>query len=167
MKKHHSWLISSYGVFEHDEVVKADFIVVPDWQTMMLEDMDHRDLLTCFTVLDLEGDGVPELIVQAEGPYYSMILRYDGGLLFGYEILYRGMMDLKADGTYCFSSGHQDHGIGRASFTEQGMETNKLIWCQSVPTVNDIFPTKCEWFANGKPATEEDLTKAYDSRAYL
>ena len=146
---------------------EADFIFVPDQQTMMLQDMEHRNLFTCFTVLDMEGDGVPELIIQEEGPYYSMILRYDGGLLFGYEIPYRGMMDLKADGTYCFSSGHQDHGIGKASFTEQGMETNKLIWCQSVPTVNDVFPTKCEWFANGKPATEEELTKAYDSRAYL
>lgn len=146
---------------------ETSFTFVPSQQTMTLQDFGKKDLMTSFTVLDLEGDGVPELIVQAEGPYYSMILRYDGGLLFGYEIPYRGMMDLKADGTYCFSSGHQDHGIGRASFTEQGMETNKLIWCQSVPTVNDIFPTKCEWFANGKPATEEDLTKAYDSRAYL
>lgn len=146
---------------------EADFIFVPDQQTMILQDMEHRNLFTCFTVLDMEGDGVPELIIQEEGPYFFKILRYDNGLFFCYDMPYRGMMDLKADGTYCFSSGHQDHGIGKASFTEQGMETNKLIWCQSVPTVNDVFPTKCEWFANGEPATKEDLTKAYDSRAYM
>jgi len=146
---------------------EASFTFVPSQQTMTLQDFGKKDLMTSFTVLDLEGDGVPELIVQEEGPYFFKILRYDGRQLFCYDVPYRGMMDLKTDGTYCFSSGHQDHGIGRAVFTNDAMETNKLIWCQSVPTVNDVFPTKCEWFTNGKPATEEDLTKAYDSRAYL
>lgn len=146
---------------------ETSFTFVPSQQTMTLQDFGKRDLMTSFTVLDLEGDGVPELIVQEEGPYFFKILRYDGGQLFCYDVPYRGMMDLKTDGTYCFSSGHQDHGIGKAVFTEHAMETDKIIWCQSVPTANDIFPTKCECFAYGEPATEADLTKAYDARMYM
>ena len=146
---------------------ETSFTFAPSQQIMTMQDFGKRDLMTSFTVLDMEGDGVPELIVQEEGPYFFKILRYDGEQLFCYDVPYRGMMDLKTDGTYCFSSGHQDHGIGKAVFTEQTMETHKLIWCQSVPTTNDVFPTKCEWFAYGEPANQAELSKAYDGRAYM
>ena len=146
---------------------ETSFTFVSSQQTMTLQDFGKKDLMTSFTVIDLEGDDVPELIVQEDGPYFFKILRYDGEQLFCYDVPYRGMMDLKTDRTYCFSSGHQDHGIGRAVFTDSAMETNKLIWCQSVPTANDVFPTKCEWFAYGEPATEAELSKAYDARAYI
>ena len=151
---------------------QADFFFVPTKETVTLldlenhrkESMDEEDreffrMFSDFTVFDLEQDGVPELIVQDS--YCFKILRYDNDRLSCYNVSYRGMHNLRTDGTFRFSGGYRDNGIGRASFTETNMQTINIHWCQSHSLVNDACVEQYQCFVNGEVASQADLLQAF------
>lgn len=70
-----------------------------------------------FTVLDLDGDGFTEVILEVSEPEAYIILT-GYGAVFATEWPYRGLMKLKDDGTFSYSSGAMDNGV--ASLTMQG-----------------------------------------------
>lgn len=79
---------------------------------------------TKFTFLDLDGDGENEIVLwlQINGisDYGFEILHAQEGAVYGYTLPYRAFMDLKTDGTFSFSSGAADSGIGKLRFAEDG-----------------------------------------------
>lgn len=116
-----------------------------------------------FSVMDLDQNGTPEVILwlarEIDEYYGSIVLRYQDGTVYGYEFVYRAMMELKYDGTFSFSSGASDNGFGMASFTEDTYVINKVTYCQSEGA--DRF------FVNNERATEDDFlaeTYAQDAK---
>lgn len=72
--------------------------VRPDWQPVR------------FTVLDLDGDGVMEVILEVTEPEAYIIL--NGSVtVYATEWPYRGLLELKDDGTFLFSNGATDNGV--------------------------------------------------------
>lgn len=78
-----------------------------------------------YGLADLDADGTAELIlairIQKDYDYGYLVLR-DGHEILGYEFPYRGLMDIKEDGTFHISGGAADNGIARLLFTEHGWE---------------------------------------------
>lgn len=72
-----------------------------------------------FTLLDLDHDGTPELILPLViGPRRGydnivsyLILRYAEGEVLGYSVWFRGFYNLKTDGSFTASGGALNHGI--------------------------------------------------------
>ena len=79
---------------------------------------------TKFAVTDLDGDGEEEVVlwlqINGVSDYGFEILHEQNGEIYGYTLQYRAFMDLKTDGTFLFSGGAADSGIGKMSFSETG-----------------------------------------------
>lgn len=60
-----------------------------------------------FTILDMDGDNIPEVVLElTNGADGSVeVFHYYDGTVYGYAFVYRGLKNLKADGTFNFSSG--------------------------------------------------------------
>ncbi len=105
-----------------------------------------------FALADLDRDGVPEVIlsIKAVGGYdYGVaLLRYQDGAVYGYDLVYRAFMRLKADGTFSFSSGAMDSGFGTLRFAKDGCAIVEESYSQS-GAGSDVA-----YFVNRAPATE-------------
>lgn len=78
--------------------------------------------ITKYTFVDLDQDEIPEAVlwVTANGvtDYGTVVLRYQNESVVGYDLTYRQMIDLKKDGTFCYSGGVADTGCASLAFTE-------------------------------------------------
>ena len=113
------------------------------------------------TIMDLDQDGENELVVIPE-PLYNivgyLILRQQGDEIAAYAPGQRSIGDLKADGTFHWSSSAFNAGIGRARFTEGGgLEIEDVTWFDN-PNEGDK-----NYFVDGAKATREELDAAWDA----
>ena len=71
-----------------------------------------------FALLDLDGDGTDELVLNIDfsGEEEYVILTCYDGAVYANQIVYRGFLTPKADGTVAWSNGAFDNGYARARF---------------------------------------------------
>lgn len=87
-----------------------------------------------FAVQDLDGDGVPDAVLEVSDSMGYVILHYrEDGIVTGEEIWYRAFQDLKADGSYMGS----------------GSSFNRSYW--KFHFVSDILLAECYEQDNGTP----------------
>lgn len=114
---------------------------------------------TKFAVMDLDNDGQNEIVlwIQINGvsDYGFEILRYQEGVVYGYTLQYREFMDLKTDGTFTFSEGAADLGIGKLSFSENGYVIDKLYYSESQYNSNNEL--EVQYIANGTLYSEDEF----------
>lgn len=111
---------------------------------------------TRFAVLDLDGDKTPEVILELSvnnEPQFYEVLHQMNDTVCGYLIVYRGLEALKADGTFQYSSGAADTGIGKLKFGSTAFQTETTASSESGQSGTVSF------FINQKPVSKE----AYDS----
>lgn len=81
------------------------------------ESFEPPYLIETFAVIDLDQDGIPEVVLSMLYENFLEVLYYDVGTVYGYLFPIRAMIGLKQDGTFGFSSGAADSGYGRLMFT--------------------------------------------------
>jgi len=69
-----------------------------------------------FAVVDLDGDGVSEVVLAIEDYNGFIILRYKESKVYGFIVSYRSMYNLKADGSFMTSSSSSDTSVGKILF---------------------------------------------------
>ena len=79
-------------------------------------DMDWT--IKSFALLDLDGDGTDELVLDIDfsGEEEYVILTCYDGVVYANQVVYRGFLLPKADGTFEWSNGAFDNGASRACF---------------------------------------------------
>lgn len=117
---------------------------------------------TQFAIIDLDGDGENEivlwLLINGVSDYGFEILRYQDEKVYGYTLPYRAFMNLKTDGTFEFSGGVADSGIGKLKFLEDGYTIEKLVYSDS--QYNAENELKVQYFAYGEACSEEEYNTA-------
>lgn len=106
----------------------APFLHVPARSTLYLGQLNGSfdDLpvtFTQFAVADVDADGRGEVMVKltvSGNEYGYEVLDVRDGTVYGYELVYRAMLDLKADGTFSFASSASDAGFGILQWTDDG-----------------------------------------------
>ncbi|HHV28141.1 hypothetical protein [Acetivibrio mesophilus] len=122
--------------------------------------------VTKFATVDLERDGIPEIIlclaVNNNEGFGFEVLRYQDEMFYGYTLPYRAFFDVKVDGTFSFSSGVGDHGFGTIEFTDKGYTVNKITYSEASydSENNQTF----SFFVNHEAATEEDFLEAINAQ---
>ena len=104
-----------------------------------------------FTVVDLDGNTIPEIILEVEEYFGYIILSYQDGCIMGNGMPYRGFCDLKKDGLYFSSSGAAYGQINRLYFMGDTWESDILA------EHNDM-----QYFAKDIITDERAWKKAYE-----
>lgn len=106
-----------------------------------------------YSVIDLNGDGVPELVLwlnRGTNEHVGFLVLYDkNNTVYAHLLYYREFSDLKEDGTFDFSSGVSNHGIGRIDFEGDTYTIRKLAYCESADNQN------VSYFVENKPVTKQ------------
>lgn len=83
-----------------------------------------------FTIIDIDSDKIPEIILElsdpGDYPVCYEVLHYMNSEVYGYNIVYRGLQNLKEDGTFIYSSGASDNGCGKLNFASNEYKTIPL-----------------------------------------
>lgn len=79
---------------------------------------DTAMLPTQFSVVDLDRDGLPEVIAELDSDMggWRLILRYCGGQVYGYPYSFRGLQTISVDGFVGGSNSAFDSPVSRLSF---------------------------------------------------
>ena len=81
-----------------------------------------------YSSVDMDGDGVRELVVLSAKMDFFLVLRYNGGQVTGYMVPYRGLMQLRTDGRFWSSGGAALSVIGRMSFDGPDYTVTELAY---------------------------------------
>jgi uncharacterized protein YecT (DUF1311 family) len=141
---------------------KMNFFSVDDNKKIYLNDILKKQYpgntfkATRFTVLDMDGDKIPEVVLELSNdnnnPMFFEILHYMKGEVYGYNIVYRGLEQLKTDGTAWSSSGASDNVCGKLRFESNALQTDILGHSNSSQNTDGIT---ISYFINNKPVTKE------------
>ncbi len=115
-----------------------------------------------YAYVDMDRDGVYELVVQDLKMDFFLILRYDGGPVRGYLVPYRGMMGLRVDGRFMGTEGAGISSIGSITFNgpeyvvaelayqDQQKEEYRLVGASSDPMSVEGYFTAWELLPEAK-----------------
>lgn len=119
-----------------------------------------------FTVIDLDGDGIDEVVLWLQideiNDYGFEVLRYRDGSVYGYTFVYRAFMELKEDGTFSFSSGAADSGIGKLIFSDDEYSFDIIANSESEYDSNNELII--QYFADGELSTEDEFSNIINSQ---
>lgn len=108
-------------------------------------------MLTSYTFVDLDQDGVNELVVMCGDYDFEIILRcYNAGsrTVYGYRMDYRGFKGLKTDVTYSGSSSAAISWISKMEFNGIELKEIEIAYSDDFESVYRI---------DGQPVTQEDV----------
>ncbi|SFH26910.1 hypothetical protein SAMN05660649_04497 [Desulfotomaculum arcticum] len=142
----------------------AEFFSIDNKKKLSLNDfLTNKEIygaifkVTHFTVLDMDGDKVPEVVLEltvGNNPEFYEVLHYMNGAVYGYNIVYRGLEGLKTDGTFQYSNGAADNGYGKLKFQSNAYETDILGYMKSSQNNDSIT---ISYYINNKPVTKESF----------
>ena len=100
------------------DAATASFRVPDVYATKGVDGSDMDWTITRFALLDMDGDGTGELVLSINfsgEEEYVILTSYDGAV-YANQVVYRGFLLPKADGTFEWSNGAFDNGASRARF---------------------------------------------------
>lgn len=119
--------------------------------------------VTQLAVIDLDYDGVPEVVLGLSKADDYLILRHQSGVVYGYELGYRSFMDLKSDGTFSYASSAADGGFGSLKFSGNAYTIDEITHSDSVYGPGYSFQG-ISYTVNKKPATQAQFDAALDAQ---
>lgn len=120
-------------------------------------EIDGAVVPTDFAVLNLDEDALDEVVVRAtvNGDELGfLVLDVQTEQVYGYVFYLRALNELKQDGTFDFSSGAIDNGIGRLTFSGPVAQTKELARSQDNGHGEPMYAV------NGSPASQQAYEKA-------
>ena len=112
---------------------------------------------TALAAVDLDGDGVSEAVLcqsAGEDVLGLAVLHLRDGAVYGYAVPWRGMLELKADGSFSYSNGAWDSGLARLTFEGDAAVTQPFAACTGEPDETAAYTV------DGQPADEETFSDA-------
>ena len=100
------------------DAATASFRAPDVYATKGVDGADMDWTIKSFALLDLDGDGTDELVLSIDfsGEEEYVILTCYDGTVYANQVVYRGFLLPKADGTFEWSNGAFDNGASRARF---------------------------------------------------
>ncbi len=111
-------------------------------------------------VMDLDGNGINEVLLRImvgeNNDVGTLILFSNGSEIRGEETWYRNMYQLKEDGTFFWSGGASDSGIGQMAFADGQPVIQKIHW--SMPD-SENPDSMTYWKDGGLKSTQEEFNQ--------
>ena len=135
------------------EATAASFHAPAVYATKGVDGSDMDWTITRFALLDMDGDGADELVLDIDysGEEEYVILTCYDGAVYANQVVYRGFLSPKADGTFEWSNGAFDNGASRARF-----ENGVLVY-DDFAAVSSDDSGSVTYTLNGESVSEEDF----------
>lgn len=133
------------------EATTASFHAPAVYATKGVDGSDMDWTIKRFTLLDLDGDGADELVIAIDysgNEEYVVLTCYDG-TVYANQVVYRGFLTPKADGTVAWSNGAFDNGYARFRF-----ENGVLVYDDFAVMIDN--GSSVTYTLNGENVSEED-----------
>ena len=133
------------------EASTASFRAPDVYATKGVDGSDMDWTITRFALLDLDGDGTDELVIAIDysgDEEYVVLTCYDG-TVYANQVVYRGFLTPKADGTVAWSNGAFDNGYARFRF-----ENGVLVYDDFAVMIDN--GSSVTYTLNGENVSEED-----------
>ena len=133
------------------EATTASFRAPDVYATKGVDGSDMDWTIKRFALLDLDGDGADELVLAIDysGEEEYVILTCYDGAVYANQIVYRGFLTPKADGTVAWSNGAFDNGYARFRF-----ENGVLVYDDFAVMIDN--GSSVTYTLNGENVSEED-----------
>lgn len=133
------------------EATAASFHAPAVYATKGVDGSDMDWTIKRFALLDLDGDGTDELVLNIDysGEEEYVILTCYDGAVYANQIVYRGFLTPKADGTVAWSNGAFDNGYARFRF-----ENGVLVYDDFAVMIDN--GSSVTYTLNGENVSEED-----------
>lgn len=119
MQTFRSVLLNETAIFYTNKVLYKDLNVVLQDSVALseLSDESNPPKIFCqFAVVDMDGDTTPEVVLAIEEYRGFVILRYQEGQIYGYDVPYRALMALRENGAFISSQGAFDNQMEKMYF---------------------------------------------------
>jgi hypothetical protein len=142
---------------------EGDFFSTEDNKKILLNDYlkeylpEEQIELTHFTIIDMDDDNTPEVVLELSVDGYPEsyeILHYSNEQVYGYHFVYRGLEQLKTDGTFWASNGAADNECDKLDFQNSEYETITLAYSESS---QDRKGMTISYYVNNQPVTKESF----------
>ena len=135
------------------EATASSFRAPDVYATKGVDGSDMDWTITRFALLDLDGDGADELVLAIDysGEEEYVILTCYDGAVYANQIVYRGFLSPKADGTFEWSNGAFDNGASRARFE------NVVLVYDDFAAMSSDDSGSVTYTLNGESVSEEDF----------
>ena len=140
----------------NDAILNTIKIVTEDGGEVLINDFTESRI-AAQAVVDLDSDGKQEAVLELEGSTGFIILREYNSKVYAYYMVYRGLLNLKTDGTYFGTSGMSDHSISRMSF-----DGSKMVETLIAESRYNIELDKMFFTINGEDVSEKDYNEFYN-----
>lgn len=133
------------------EATTASFHAPAVYATKGVDGSDMDWTITRFALLDLDGDGADELVLAIDysgNEEYVVLTCYDG-TVYANQVVYRGFLTPKADGTVAWSNGAFNNGYARFRF-----ENGVLVYDDFAVMIDN--GSSVTYTLNGENVSEED-----------
>ena len=128
----------------------------------VLNDPDFSRDIEQFTVFDLDGDGAPEVLLELSMNGDRLVFHFEKGEIYGFMIPFRGMVDLKRDGSADGSDGADDSSISKFQFKD-----GTCKYADTIQNPSDAVMEKqekkenVEWYPYSKDTFDADFATAW------
>lgn len=133
------------------EATTASFHAPDVYATKGVDGSDMDWTIKRFALLDLDGDGADELVLNIDfsGEEEYVVLTCYDGTVYANQVVYRGFLTPKADGTVAWSNGAFDNGYARFRF-----ENGVLVYDDFAVMIDN--GSSVTYTLNGENVSEED-----------
>ena len=133
------------------EATAASFHAPAVYATKGVDGSDMDWTIKRFALLDLDGDGADELVLNIDysGDEEYVVLTYFDGAVYANQVVHRGFLTPKADGTVAWSNGAFDNGYARFRF-----ENGVLVYDDFAVMIDN--GSSVTYTLNGENVSEED-----------
>ena len=143
------------------EATAASFHAPAVYATKGVDGSDMDWTITRFALLDLDGDSADELVLNIDysGDEEYVVLTCFDGAVYANQVVHRGFLSPKADGTFEWSNGAFDNGASRARF-----ENGVLVY-EDFASMSEGSDGNAVYTLNGESIDEAAYSAFLDEQA--
>ena len=104
---------------QNRSIVFSDTVLLSE----VTDDAQSAEAPSQVAVVDMDGDGSPEIVFQKSNYKGYIVFRYSEGTVYGHDVSFRALAGLKNDGSYRASSSATDTSFGKMRFLKNYYDT--------------------------------------------
>ena len=142
------------------DTLDGEYFDITRLKEMTAPYVDYPVEADSFSLVDLDHDGTPELIlaVPIGADTFSLILRYEDSIVYSFSFPGRAFNDLRKNGNFWASGGAAESGICSITFSKEQCTVDKFTYC----TIPDLAVGEVTFFVDHKEASEAEHDLAID-----